>query len=146
MNCEYCNNAIPHGVNKCPSCGAPVTVPAPQAGQPVQQQNPPPPIPQIAYIPVQQQAVPQAPQIVYVAGGQVSQSPLKSKGTAAVLAFFLGAFGGHNFYLGHTGRGVVQLILGLTIYGALISGLWAFIEFILILTGGLKDSQGRPLG
>ncbi|MBL61948.1 MAG: hypothetical protein CMI30_00935 [Opitutae bacterium] len=71
--------------------------------------------------------------------------PPKSKVSAALLAFFLGALGVHNFYLGYTGRGIAQLILTLTIIGWFISGTWAFIEFIMILCGGIRDPQGRPL-
>lgn len=63
----------------------------------------------------------------------------KSKVTAALLAFFLGCFGIHRFYLGYTLIGVIQL---LTAGGC---GIWALIDFILILTGGLKDSDGNEL-
>jgi TM2 domain-containing membrane protein YozV len=63
----------------------------------------------------------------------------KSKVTAALLAFFLGCLGVHRFYLGYTALGVIQL---LTLGGI---GIWAFIDFIMILTGNLKDSEGRDL-
>ncbi|RCK69012.1 TM2 domain-containing protein [Desertihabitans brevis] len=74
----------------------------------------------------------------------------KSKTTAAVLAFFLGGLGVHNLYLGHTGRGVAQLliwVLGIWLFGIgpLITGIWALIEFVLILTGTIGDRQGRAL-
>ena len=69
-------------------------------------------------------------------------TPPKSKVTAALLAFFLGGFGIHNFYLGYTAKGVIQLVLTLTFYGILISGIWAFVEFIMILTG-LMPRAGR---
>jgi TM2 domain-containing membrane protein YozV len=50
---------------------------------------------------------------------------------AALLAFFLGAFGVHKFYLGYTKAGVIQLVLSLcTGLGALIG----LIEFIIYLT------------
>lgn len=63
----------------------------------------------------------------------------KSKVAAALLCFFLGCFGVHRFYLGYTIIGIVQLF---TAGGC---GVWALIDFILILTGGLKDSEGRDL-
>jgi TM2 domain-containing membrane protein YozV len=75
----------------------------------------------------------------------------KSKSTAALLAFFLGGAGIHRFYLGYTGIGFTQLFLllggwltcGITAIGA---GIWAFVDFIRILTGSLgKDAEGRPL-
>ena len=69
----------------------------------------------------------------------------KSKATAALLAFFLGGFGAHNFYLGHTGKAIAQLILTLTLFGAIISGIWAFVEFILILCGNVTDAKGVGL-
>ncbi|WP_269801635.1 TM2 domain-containing protein, partial [Desertihabitans aurantiacus] len=74
----------------------------------------------------------------------------KSKTTAAVLAFFLGGLGVHNLYLGHTGRGVAQLliwVLGIWLLGIgpLVTGLWALVEFVLILTGTIRDPQGRAL-
>jgi len=55
---------------------------------------------------------------------------MKDKTTAAVLAFFLGGIGGHKFYLGQTGMGVVYLLFCWTFIPALI----AFIDFIIILT------------
>jgi TM2 domain-containing membrane protein YozV len=65
--------------------------------------------------------------------------PPKSKNTAAILCFLLGGLGIHRFYLGYTVIGVVQL---LTCGGCLI---WSLIDSIVILTGDLKDSQGRDL-
>ena len=83
----------------------------------------------------------------------------KSQVAAALLAFFLGELGIHNFYLGNTSKGFMQLggfLLGLAlvIAGAatavagstsvlfwvglfLIIGIsiWAFIDFIRILIG-----------
>jgi len=130
MQCEYCSNAIPAGSTKCPSCGAPVNAAALAAE---------------AAVPAAQ---PAAPQVIFVNNNTPQnnvQIPPKSKTTAALLAFFLGALGIHNFYLGYTVRGVIQLILSLTFFGLFISGPWALIEFILILVGSLKDVHGRNL-
>lgn len=79
-----------------------------------------------------------------------SSDDAKSKVSAALLAFFLGAFGIHNFYLGYTGRGVTQLLLAtvgwIIIIGPLVSVIWAFVEFILILTGSInKDAHGNSI-
>lgn len=74
----------------------------------------------------------------------------KSRSTAALLAFFLGSLGIHRFYLGHTGIGVTQLLLlfgGFLTCGvtSIAAGLWSFIDFILILTGSIRDSDGNSL-
>ena len=96
----------------------------------------------------------------------------KSKIVAALLAFFIGTFGIHSFYMGQKKKGFIQLgltllgtvliIVGLastvaatttttaTIAGTAIAGyvlllgvgLWAFIDFIRILTGGLAPEEG----
>jgi TM2 domain-containing membrane protein YozV len=59
--------------------------------------------------------------------------------TALLLCFFLGIFGIHRFYTGHTTIGVVQL---LTLGGC---GIWALVDFILIIVGSFKDVQGNLL-
>nr|WP_315304245.1 TM2 domain-containing protein [Schaalia odontolytica] len=67
---------------------------------------------------------------------------------ALLLAFFLGALGIHNFYLGYTTKGIIQLILTITVIGAPIAAIWAFIEFIMIIARAgsyAYDAQGQPL-
>ncbi|MEQ1915723.1 MAG: TM2 domain-containing protein, partial [Gallionella sp.] len=54
----------------------------------------------------------------------------KSRVAAALFAFFLGAFGGHKFYLGQVGLGILYLVFFWTFIPAIV----AFIEFILYLT------------
>jgi TM2 domain-containing membrane protein YozV len=61
------------------------------------------------------------------AAGQVGQ---KSRVAAALLAFFLGGFGVHKFYLGRTAAGVLYLLFFWTFIPAII----AFVEFIIYLT------------
>jgi len=114
----------------------------------------------------------------------------KSKTTAAVLAFFLGWAGGHNFYLRRNGKALAQLLLSILgwifiVVGIILAvnydtgssyyydegnealfamgmimlfgtayvlfpaiGIWAFVEFILILTGSAgyaTDDKGLVL-
>ena len=63
----------------------------------------------------------------------------KNKIVAILLCFFLGIFGIHRFYTGHTNWGIVYLLT----FG--IFGLGVIIDFIRILTGSYKDSKGNPL-
>lgn len=66
----------------------------------------------------------------------------KSKLVAGLLALFLGGIGIHNFYLGYTGKGIAQILLSCT--G--ISGIWAFIEAIMLFTGKIDtDANGNLL-
>ena len=72
----------------------------------------------------------------------------KSKMAAGLLGIFLGQWGVHNFYLGYTGKAVAQLLITLLTCGAgaVISGIWALIEGIMILTGSINvDGKNVPL-
>lgn len=59
--------------------------------------------------------------------------------TTLLLCFFLGTFGIHRFYTGHTGIGIAQL---LTFGGC---GIWTLVDFIMIIVGSYKDADGKPL-
>lgn len=75
----------------------------------------------------------------------------KSRLLAALLAFFLGGFGVHNFYWGYSSRAVTQLLL--MVFGwattPIILGyavlfplyLWIIADFILIVLGIGRYSQ-----
>ncbi|GAA2519085.1 TM2 domain-containing protein [Rarobacter incanus] len=56
-----------------------------------------------------------------------------------LLSLLLGSWGIDRFYLGKIGTGVLKLITG----GGL--GIWALIDLIIILTGNMRDSNGRSL-
>ncbi len=71
--------------------------------------------------------------------GQVGPVSDKEWLPALLLAFFVGCFGVHRFYTGHVGIGIVQL---LTFGGC---GIWALIDFIMIVMGTFKDVNGLPL-
>lgn len=92
----------------------------------------------------------------------------KSRRATTLLAFFLGVFGAHRFYIGKTGTAIVMLLLsiaglgilglgsadwapgffGLVVFVYAFSifaavGIWAFVEFIFAVTGRMKDKEGR---
>ena len=58
---------------------------------------------------------------------------------ALLLSFFLGGLGIDRFYLGYIGLGTLKLIT----FGGF--GIWALIDFILIVAGKMKDADGREL-
>ncbi|MBX9781958.1 MAG: TM2 domain-containing protein [Chitinophagaceae bacterium] len=104
-----------------------------------------------------------------VFGGKKSGD--KSKVAAALFAFFLGGFGVHDFYLGNKRNGFIKLggtlvgialiIIGIAGAATTVSGLsalpalaligyflilgisiWAFVDFIRILTGSYEPVDG----
>jgi TM2 domain-containing membrane protein YozV len=70
----------------------------------------------------------------------------KSKLVAGLLQLLglLGFVGFGRIYLGETGLGIVQLIVGLITCG-IGAWIWGIIDAILILTDKVRDPQGRPL-
>jgi len=55
----------------------------------------------------------------------------------ALLVMFLGTFGVHRFYVGKYGTGILMLLT----FGGL--GIWALIDYIIIITDGFTDGEGR---
>lgn len=74
-----------------------------------------------------------------------NQNKPKSRVTAFLLATFLGMFGAHRFYLGRTGTAVFQLILTLTLVGAIVSSVWVLIDWIRLIIGTFEDADGNTL-
>ncbi|EJW09706.1 hypothetical protein A33M_1044 [Rhodovulum sp. PH10] len=56
----------------------------------------------------------------------------KTAVVAYLLWFFVGMFGGHNFYLGRTGVAIAQLLLTLTGVGALVTLVWIVVDAFLV--------------
>ena len=119
--------------------------------QPPQQPGYPPPYP-----PPQGQYPPQAgpyPPVYVDPAAPFGRHPLtgeplsdKSKIVAGLLQLLglFGLVGIGRIYLGYTGLGVAQLIVGIVtcFIGAVI---WGIIDAILILTDKVRDPEGRPL-
>ena len=63
----------------------------------------------------------------------------KSRLVTSLLAFFLGEFGIHRFYLGKIGTGLAMLF---TLGGL---GIWAVVDFIMAVAGKMRDSIGLPV-
>jgi TM2 domain-containing membrane protein YozV len=83
----------------------------------------------------------------------VDVSP-KSRLAVTLLAWFLGDFGAHRFYLGKIGTAIAMLVLGIvgwsTIwvvgFGLIFLipvGIWALIDFIYAVSGNMKDKEGK---
>ena len=73
----------------------------------------------------------------------IKDSTQKSQLAYALLAFFFGALGVHNFYIGRWKKGLAQLLITLfTLFlGAVITYLWAVINIFTIKT----DGKGKNL-
>lgn len=63
----------------------------------------------------------------------------KSRLVTSPLAWFLGMFGAHRFYLGKIGTAIAML---LTCGGF---GIWQLVDFIFAVAGAMKDKEGRPI-
>ncbi|MFB8795354.1 MAG: NINE protein [Microcoleus sp.] len=67
---------------------------------------------------------------------------VKDRTVAVVLAFFLGGFGGHKFYLGNNLAGVLYLLFSWTLIPSLI----AFFDFLglLLMSEQVFQAQYNP--
>lgn len=92
-------------------------------------------------LPGQQTALATAPAAAAVA--RRGRRGERNKIVAALLAFFLGWFGVHRFYLGRNTSGIVMLVLTLTAVGGLVSIPWAFIDFVRLLIMSEREFEWR---
>lgn len=132
MYCPNCGKEIKEGSQFCSSCGSKIVLPrnhCPNCGAKIE-----------IYDQICSQCGYQLPIDV--------KRPIvqKSRMVAGLLGIFLGGFGVHNFYLGYSSKGFIQvclffggfLTLGLT---SAISALWGFAEGVLLLCGTI-DRDG----
>ena len=128
MKCEYCDNPVPNGVTRCPSCGAAV----------------------ISYQANSSTSCQQDPSGNHVGTGtrneadrqyvvrEVELVERKSRVCFVLLGILLGEFGIHNFYVSYILRGVCQLLITVLSFGLLcwVSWIWAIIEIITVKRDG----------
>lgn len=113
--CRTCGAVLPDGATVCFQCGAPQNV----------VNNGP--------------AYNQAPNGVPMPGAH------KSKVGAALLAFFFGAYGVDQFYLGYVKTGVIRLVVSAVTCGT--GGvIWGIVDCVRIATGSIAvDAKGNPI-
>ena len=73
----------------------------------------------------------------------MADTPSKSKVAFVLLGVFLGSLGIHNFYIGRTKQGVIQLLISVLSAGMLsiASWIWAIVDICTINA----DASGVPL-
>ena len=80
----------------------------------------------------------------FAINGAAAGGEQKSKLVAALLAFFLGSLGIHDFYLGYNKNGIIKIVL--TCCTGVGGGIWALIDLIRLLTSSLHtDANGVEL-
>lgn len=156
MFCKYCGKQLPDTAIFCSQCGK-------QIAQKIDNQE------NVIYekTGVQQniteKTVSQFTSTANRTPYKASESP-KSRLAAALLAFFLGEFGAHRFYVGKMQSAVAQLIMGLSFFISLLLFavdyieiaalflligigwlIWLIADFIMILCGNFKDKDNLPL-
>ncbi|MGH3632733.1 TM2 domain-containing protein [Mycobacterium sp.] len=89
-------------------------------------------------------ADPAAPYGRHALTGEPLSDKSKIVGGLLQLIGLLGVVGIGRIYLGQTGLGIAQLIVGLVTFG-LGAAIWGVVDAVLILTDKVRDPQGRPL-
>lgn len=120
MFCQKCGAKLEDGVKFCPTCGAPIE----QVGE-------------SSNLSSNTSGTTTSASAVVVN----SSDSLKSRTVAFFLSGFLGALGLHDFYVGKKKLGILKLVLLVT--G--ISLVWSFIDFLMIIVGVYKDSEGKKV-
>ena len=115
MFCPNCGKENPNDSYYCRSCGFSLKAGAPAAGPGLQSSG----------------AGPAAP--------RENAYRFKSKWTAFFLCLVLGWLGGHRFYAGKIGTGILYALT----FGGLGFG-W-FMDLFAILCGAFRDKNGYPL-
>ncbi|WP_336287834.1 TM2 domain-containing protein [Bartonella sp. CB60] len=75
----------------------------------------------------------------------LKQQPEQLKVMLALICWFAGIFGVHRFMVGKFWTGILMLILSLSVVGLVISGIWAIIDFIVIVAGRFSKKNGDKI-
>jgi TM2 domain-containing membrane protein YozV len=67
----------------------------------------------------------------------------RNKYVAAIIAFLVGPFGIHRFYLGRVGSGIAMLVLTCTLIGIVVSLPWALIDMVRYLVMSDREFAER---
>lgn len=124
MKCEHCGAPHHPDSQRCLYCGSYLSA--------AYRQPPPEPQP-IIYNYYQAAPAPQS------ASGLSERVSPKSRWVALLICWLLGFVGGHRFYVGKIGTGLLYLFTG----G--FFGLGVVVDLLVILLGRFRDSQGRVL-
>lgn len=149
--CENCGEQLIDGAKFCLACGSPVSTSI--SVEEHINQNGQQPVNRISQFETKNNPASYNP----------TQSS-KSRLVAALLAFFLGGFGAHRFYVGKKFSAIWQIFFGFSFFIALICmvsdfpeagifflmlglvwAVWIFVDFIMILCGSFKDKDDLPL-
>lgn len=113
--CSACGAQVAAGVDTCPACGAPIVAATP-APAPAPQSNP---VPQPAPASQPTIIINNTNSNVNTVGGQTGKRC--NKWVSFFLCLFLGVFGGHRFYEGRIGSGILYLFTaGLFFVGVIV--------------------------
>ena len=126
--CKKCNYKRGFGVDYCPECGAATEARA--------------------------RKCPECKATLFV----MRNTKPRRRALAALIAFFVGFLGLHNFYLGYMRRGLTQLIIsaiglilsaffgGFTLGAPIVMGMWALLECFQLISGTIRvDADGNFL-
>lgn len=115
----------------------------PQEPAPVSLENPPAPTTNAMAYPQAPAAQPGVqPQVVHntvvqnhyhTGGAQLVRTSSRDRTIAVLLAFFLGAFGVHRYYLGRSGSATVMLVMSLTGVLLPIVSIWALVDMVSLI-------------
>ena len=62
---------------------------------------------------------------------------------AICLAFFLGIFGAHNYYLGENKLGTIKFVLTITVIGVYVSIPWVVVDIVRLIRVGRTSNWLR---